>query len=49
MTTTETSGAEIARRLGVKPIINAGGPNTKHSGSKPRQEAMDAMQAMSEQ
>ncbi len=43
-----TSGSEILDRLGVRPIINAGGPNTKHSGSKPRQEAMDAMSAMSE-
>jgi uncharacterized pyridoxal phosphate-dependent enzyme len=42
------SGYDIIQRLGVTPIINAGGPNTKHSGSRPRQEAMDAMQAMSE-
>lgn len=42
------TGAGIVQRLGVKPIINAGGPNTMHSGSRPRQEAMDAMQAMSE-
>ena len=42
------SGNEIIQRLGVTPIINAGGPNTKHSGSRPQQEAMDAMRAMSE-
>jgi D-glucosaminate-6-phosphate ammonia-lyase len=42
------TGHEIIQRLGVTPIINAGGPNTKHSGSRPRQEAMDTMQAMSE-
>lgn len=39
---------EVIDRLGIKPIINAGGPNTKHSGSRPRQEAIDAMTAMSE-
>lgn len=42
------AGNLILDRLGVRPIINAGGPNTKHSGSRPRQEALDAMQAMSE-
>lgn len=42
------SGISIIQRLGVEPIINAGGPNTKHSGSRPRQEAIDAMSAMSE-
>jgi L-seryl-tRNA(Ser) seleniumtransferase len=34
--------------LGVTPLINAGGPNTKHSGSRPRPEAIEAMEAMSE-
>ena len=47
-TDAKITGRQIAERLGVRPIINAGGPNTKHSGSRPRQEAMDAMQAMSE-
>ena len=47
-TSAKTTGRQIVDRLGVRPIINAGGPNTKHSGSRPRQEAMDAMQAMSE-
>ena len=47
-TVSQISGMQIAERLGVKPIINAGGPNTKHSGSRPRQEAIDAMTAMSE-
>lgn len=46
--TARMTGSQIVQRLGVQPIINAGGPNTKHSGSRPRQEAMDAMQAMSE-
>lgn len=43
-----TAGTELINSLGVRPIINAGGPNTKHSGSRPRQETLDAMQAMSE-
>lgn len=43
-----TSGQEIVDRLGIRPIINAGGPNTKHSGSRPRPEAVKAMTAMSE-
>lgn len=47
-TTSQETGADITRRLGVRPIINAGGPNTMHSGSRPLQEAMDAMQAMSD-
>jgi L-seryl-tRNA(Ser) seleniumtransferase len=38
----------ILEDLGVTPIINAGGPNTKHSGSRPRPEAIAAMEAMSE-
>lgn len=42
------TGNQIVERLGVRPIINAGGPNTMHSGSRPRQEALDAMLAMSE-
>jgi L-seryl-tRNA(Ser) seleniumtransferase len=29
--------------LGVTPIIQAGGPNTKHSGSRPRPETLEAM------
>jgi L-seryl-tRNA(Ser) seleniumtransferase len=34
----------ILERLGVKPIIQAGGPNTKHSGSMPRPETLEAME-----
>ena len=45
---TSRSAIEILDRLGIRSIINAGGPNTMHSGSRPRQEALDAMQAMSE-
>lgn len=37
----------IAEELGVVPIINAGGPNTKHSGSRPRQETLEAMREVS--
>ena len=37
----------IAEELGVVPIINAGGPNTKHSGSRPRQETLAAMREVS--
>ena len=42
------TGRSILKELGVTPLINAGGPNTKHSGSRPRPEAIDAMNAMSE-
>jgi L-seryl-tRNA(Ser) seleniumtransferase len=38
------TGESIMSRLGVKPIIQAGGPNTKHSGSMPRPETLDAME-----
>lgn len=33
--------------LGVTPIIQAGGPNTKHSGSRPRPETLAAMEEAS--
>ena len=42
------SGLSIIDDLGVIPLINAGGPNTKNSGSRPRSEAIEAMEAMSE-
>lgn len=42
------TGRSIIDSLGVTPLINAGGPNTKHSGSRPRPEAIEAMEAMSE-
>lgn len=42
------SGRSIIDDLGVTPLINAGGPNTKNSGSRPRPEAIAAMEAMSE-
>lgn len=42
------TGAGIVKELGVTPLIQAGGPNTKHSGTRPRPEALDALRAMSE-
>ncbi len=42
------TGAGIVKELGVTPLIQAGGPNTKHSGTRPRDEALDALRAMSE-
>jgi D-glucosaminate-6-phosphate ammonia-lyase len=42
------NGRSIVDDLGVVPLINAGGPNTKNSGSRPRPEAIEAMEAMSE-
>ncbi len=42
------TGSSIVESLGITPLINAGGPNTKHSGSRPRPEAIEAMEAMSE-
>ena len=40
--------SSIVDRLGIKPLIAAGGPNTLHSGTKPRPEAIRAMTEMSE-
>ena len=37
----------ILDRLDVEPVINAGGPNTKHSGSRPRKVAIEAMEEAS--
>lgn len=36
----------FADEFGIEPIINAGGPNTMHSGSRPRPEALKAMEEM---
>ena len=41
-------GEAILERLGVEPIIQAGGPNTKHSGSRPRPESWAAMEFASQ-
>jgi D-glucosaminate-6-phosphate ammonia-lyase len=40
--------SRLTDRLGIRPLIAAGGPNTKHSGTKPRPEAVRAMTEMSE-
>ena len=41
-----SSGEKILESLGVTPILNAGGPVTRFSGTRPRPEAMQAMMAM---
>ncbi len=43
-----TDANAILNSLGVEPIINAGGPVTRFSGTRPRPEAMQAMVAMAE-
>ena len=43
-----TNGDAILKSLGVEPIINAGGPVTRFSGTRPRPEAVMAMQTMAE-
>ena len=40
-------GENIQILLGIQPLINAGGPNTKHSGSRPRDVAIRAMEEAS--
>jgi len=41
-------GQAILDRLGVEPVIQAGGPNTKHSGSRPHPESLAAMRFASQ-
>lgn len=41
-----TNGDAILKSLGVEPIINAGGPVTRFSGTRPRPEAVRAMEVM---
>lgn len=48
LTTGQLTGLSITESLGITPLINAGGPNTRHSGSRPRPETIRAMEAMSE-
>ena len=43
-----SSGEKILESLGVVPVINAGGPVTRFSGTRPRPEVMQAMNAMVE-
>jgi uncharacterized pyridoxal phosphate-dependent enzyme len=40
---------DLLDRLGVTPLIAAGGPNTMHSGTRPRPEVLEAMVKMTEQ
>ncbi len=40
---------DLLYRLGVTPLIAAGGPNTMHSGTRPRPEVLEAMVKMTEQ
>jgi L-seryl-tRNA(Ser) seleniumtransferase len=48
---TQTPGnrpaAHSSFNLNVEPVINAGGPNTKHSGSRPRPSVLEAMELAS--
>ncbi len=41
--------APVIDRLGIRPLIAAGGPDTMHSGTKPRPEVERAMIEISEQ
>ncbi len=43
-----SSSDKILESLGVVPILNAGGPVTRFSGTRPRPEVMQAMAAMAE-
>ena len=42
-----SSGEKILEDLGVTPLINAAGPVTRFSGTRPRPETVEAMNAMS--
>ncbi len=42
-----SSGEQILEDLGVTPLINAAGPVTRFSGTRPRPETVEAMNAMS--
>ena len=46
--TTSSATFRMVNQLGVTPIIAAGGPNTRHSGTRPRPEVLAAMEEMSE-
>ena len=39
----QDKAAALVKRFGVAPIINAGGPNTLHAGSRPRDVVLAAM------
>ena len=42
------TSTRLVDELGVTPLIAAGGPNTMHSGTRPRPETLRAMEEMSE-
>jgi L-seryl-tRNA(Ser) seleniumtransferase len=42
------TGGSVFQRMGLTPVINAGGTNTKHSGSKMRPEVIEAIEESSE-
>ncbi|MCH7907462.1 MAG: aminotransferase class V-fold PLP-dependent enzyme [Chloroflexi bacterium] len=44
----DTTGGTVFQRMGLTPVINAGGTNTKHSGSRMRPEVIEAIQESSE-
>ncbi|MDA1258267.1 MAG: aminotransferase class V-fold PLP-dependent enzyme [Chloroflexi bacterium] len=44
----DTSGGSVFRRMGLTPVINAGGTNTKHSGSRMRPEVIEAIRESSD-
>ena len=44
----DTTGGTEFQRMGLTPVINAGGTNTKHSGSRMRPEVIEAIQESSE-
>ena len=43
-----SNAEKMLESLGVTPILNAGGPVTRFSGTRPRSEALEAMVAMAE-
>lgn len=43
----DTTGGSVFQRMGLTPVINAGGTNTKHSGSRMRPEVIEAIEESS--
>ena len=43
----DTTGVSVFQRMGLTPVINAGGTNTKHSGSRMRPEVIQAIEESS--
>ena len=40
----QSTGGSVFQRMGLTPVINAGGTNTKHSGSRMRPEVIEAIE-----